>query len=343
MKEGRVITTESKDFKLKIKQIGETGEFEGYAAVFNNEDMVSDVIEPGAFTKTLQENRNIPILWQHKTDEPIGITTEITQDQHGLYVKGQLNLATTRGREAYELLKQGAIKGLSIGYDTIKETWINGVRHLKEIRLWEYSLVTFPANQLAQVVAVKSVVPYQALPLADPLQPWDGQAAVQNVLRWAGGPDKEKVDWNKFRKAFLWYDESAPENITSYKLPIADVIAGELRAVPRAIYAAAAAIQGARGGVDIPDADIPAIKRHLEQYYSRLDRVAPWNQASEEKAGRVLSQQNEQLIRQAIAALQALLGQVEPPDTGTPEPEQEPQEKALQAIVAELKELINKI
>jgi len=331
---------ESKNFKLKIKQIGEKGEFEGYAATFGNEDMVGDVIEPGAFTKTLQENPNVPILWQHKPDEPIGITTEIVQDQHGLYVKGQLNLATTRGREAYELLKQGVIKGLSIGYETLKETWINGVRHIKEVRLWEYSLVTFPANTSAQVVAVKSVVPYQALPLADPLQPWDSQAAVQNVLRWAGGPDKENVEWDKFRKAFLWYDDSAPENITSYKLPIADVINGELYAVPRAIYAAAAAIQGARGGVDIPETDIPAIKRHLERYYARLNRVAPWQ---ESKAGRILSQQNEQLIRQAIAALQALLEQVEPPETGTPDVNQEPQDKALESIASEIKEILKKL
>jgi len=333
---------ESKNFKLKIKQIGEKGEFEGYAATFGNKDTVGDVIEPGAFTKTLQENPNVPILWQHKPDEPIGITTEIVQDQHGLYVKGQLNLATTRGREAYELLKQGVIKGLSIGYETLKETWINGIRHIKEVRLWEYSLVTFPANTSAQVVAVKSVVPYQALPLADTLMEWDVQMAVQRVLRWAGGPDKENVEWDKFRKAFLWYDDSAPENITSYKLPIADAINGELYAVPRAIYAAAATIQGARGGVDIPETDIPAIKRHLERYYARLNRVAPWQ---ESKAGRILSQQNEQLIRQAIAALQALLEQVEPPEseTGTPDVNQEPQDKALESIASEIKEILKKL
>ena len=334
-----MVKTENKDFKLKVKQIGSEGEFEGYAAVFSNVDLAGDVIEPGAFTKTLQENKVIPILWQHKQDEPIGVTTEIMQDDYGLHVKGQLNLNTTRGREAYELLKQGAIKGLSIGYETVKETWINGIRHIKEIRLWEYSLVTFPANVEARVVAVKSVVPYQALPLADPMTEWDGQAAVQRVLRWAGGPDKENVDFNKFRKAFLWYDDTAPDNITSYKLPIADVIAGKLIAVPRAIYAAAAAIQGARGGVDVPETDIPAIKRHLERYYARLNRVAPWQ---ESKAGRVLSRQNEQLIRQAIAALEALLAEVEPPDTGTPEG-QEPQDKALEQIASEIKEILKQL
>lgn len=334
-----MVKTENKDFKLKVKQIGSEGEFEGYAAVFSNVDLAGDVIEPGAFTKTLQENKVIPILWQHKQDEPIGVTTEIMQDDYGLHVKGQLNLNTTRGREAYELLKQGAIKGLSIGYETLKETWINGIRHIKEIRLWEYSLVTFPANVEARVVAVKSVVPYQALPLADPMTEWDGQAAVQRVLKWAGGSDKDQVDWEKFRKAFLWYDDEKPENITSYKLPIADVIAGELRAVPRAIYAAAAAIQGARGGVDIPESDIPAVKRHLERYYARLDRVAPWQ---ESKAGRVLSRQNEQLIRQAIAALEALLAEVEPPDTGTPEG-QEPQDKALEQIASEIKEILKQL
>src|SRR5690606_32361444 len=113
---------------------------------------------------------------------------------------------------------------------------------------------------------------------------------------------------------------------------IADVIDGRLMAVPRAIFAAAAVIQGARGGVNIPDSDIPAIKRHLERYYRKMEKEPPWAEkhsdlnmllyavigaSSEIKAGRVLSAANRSLVEQAIQALQALLAASEPSDDDT--------------------------
>lgn len=346
-----------KGFKFSLKQIDEQGIFEGYAAVFGNEDLVGDIIEPGAFAKTLQENPKIPILWQHNPSEPIGVTLAAVEDGKGLRVQGQLNLETTRGREAYALLKQGALKGLSIGYDTIKEAWDGTVRRLKEIRLWEWSLVTFPANPMAQVEGIKSVIPYQDLPLADEGRAWDGNAAVNRVREWAGG-DKDNIDWNKYRKAFLWYDSENAENFGAYKLPIADVIDGRLTAVPRGIMAAAAAIQGARGGVNIPDSDIPAIKRHLERYYAKMGKEPPWankstdidmllyaviGASSEIKAGRVLSSANRTLVEQAIQALQALLAASEPDDS-TQKSKQPPSgsksdDHLLDEIINQLKEL----
>ncbi|HGU6173200.1 TPA: HK97 family phage prohead protease [Escherichia coli] len=348
---------EQKGFKFDVKSIDEQGIFEGYAAVFGNVDLGGDIIEPGAFKKTLQENPRMPILWQHNPAEPIGVTLEAYEDGRGLKVKGQLNLETTRGREAYALLKQGALKGLSIGYDSVKEAWEGTKRILKEIRLWEWSLVTFPMNPLAQVAEVKAVVPYQDLPLADEGRSWDADAARARVARWAGGPDKENIDWSKYRKAFLWYNSDEPENFGSYKLPIADVIDGRLMAVPRAIFAAAAAIQGARGGVNIPDSDIPAIKRHLERYYHKMDRKAPWEEKQsdfdmllyavigathEMKAGRVLSATNRSLVEQAIQALQALLAASEPSDD-TPKGSEPPEIKSQELLdksIQELKKLL---
>src|SRR5690606_2540662 len=187
--------------------------------------------EPGAFKKTLQENPRMPILWQHNPTEPIGVTLEAYEDGRGLKEKGQLNLETTRGREAYALLKQGALKGLSIGYDAVKEVWEGTKRILKEIRLWEWSLVTFPMNLEARVVEVKAVVPFQDLPLASKDRSWDADAARARVAKWAssdGSGDKDKIDWGKYRKAFVWYDAENAENFGAYKLPIADVIDGKL-------------------------------------------------------------------------------------------------------------------
>lgn len=347
---------DTKSFKFEVKDIDEQGIFEGYAAVFGNIDRTGDVIEPGAFRKTLQENPQLPILWQHNPAEPIGLTVAAVEDNKGLRVKGQLNLETARGREAYALIKQGVLRGLSIGYDTIKEAWEGTTRKLKEIRLWEWSLVTFPANPLAQVEAVKAVLPFQDLPLADMETPWDGNAARMRVREWAGGEDN--MDWEKYRRAFVWYDAENPELFGSYKLPIADVIDGRLKAVPRGVFAAAAAVQGSRGGVDIPDRDIAGVKNHLARYYEKMDRTPPWSSessgldlllygiigaAGEIKAGRTNETMNTALIEQAIQSLNALLGKAEP-DNSTqqeekPQSDGELESRVLEEAIEELRKL----
>jgi len=347
---------DTKSFKFEVKDIDEQGIFEGYAAVFGNIARTGDVIEPGAFRKTLQENPQLPILWQHNPAEPIGLTVAAVEDNRGLRVKGQLNLETARGREAYALMKQGVLRGLSIGYDTVKEAWEGTTRKLKEIRLWEWSLVTFPANPLAQVESIKAVVPFQDLPLADMETPWDGNAARMRVREWAGGEDN--MDWEKYRRAFVWYDAEKPELFGSYKLPIADVIDGRLKAVPRGIFAAAAAVQGSRGGVDIPDRDIAGVKNHLARYYEKMDRTPPWSSessgldlllygiigaAGEIKAGRMNETMNTALIEQAIQSLNALLGKAEPDNStqqeGKPQSDGELESRVLEEAIEELRKL----
>ena len=135
----------------------EAGVFTGYASIFNNVDQHGDVVMPGAFRKSLSERGNVvPLLWQHDTTEPVGVL-ELVEDSKGLrVVRGEINLETARGREAYALLKQGAIKGLSIGYQVVQDGWQGKVRQLKELKLLEVSLVTFPANELASVTAIKN-------------------------------------------------------------------------------------------------------------------------------------------------------------------------------------------
>lgn len=149
------------DYTLALKSLSENGCFAGYASVFNVPDSQQDIVLPGAFADTLsgREGRQIKLLWQHHMDEPIGVITQIYEDQKGLYVEGQLLLDVQRAREAYSLLKSGAIDGLSIGY-TVKESDIDpatGWRMLRDIALWEVSLVTIPANQQAGVVALKQM------------------------------------------------------------------------------------------------------------------------------------------------------------------------------------------
>ena len=148
---------QKRNFRVEIKAINEDGSFDGLLAVYNNVDLGKDLIEPGAFTKTIQERGStIPLLWQHDTDEPIGELTLI-DGPDALRVKGQLALELPVAQKAYVLLKKQIIKGLSIGYDTIKETIEGKVRRLKELRLWEGSVVTFPMNEAAMVTAIKAL------------------------------------------------------------------------------------------------------------------------------------------------------------------------------------------
>jgi len=149
------------EFPLELKSLEDGGYFSGYASVFNVEDNHNDIILPGAFGRSLSHKhagRDIKLLWQHRNDEPIGLITKLVEDSHGLYVEAKLLLDVARGREAYSLLKTGAMKGLSIGFIVKKyeRDAKTGSRVIYEADLWEISLVTFPANEKAQVISLKS-------------------------------------------------------------------------------------------------------------------------------------------------------------------------------------------
>jgi hypothetical protein len=118
-----------------------------------------------------------------------------------------------------------------------------------------------------------AVVPFQDLPLADRKRRWNGDAAEKRVRRWAGATERPNA---KYRRAHVWYDADQKENFTAYKLLIADVIDGQLRAVPRAVMSAAGVLDGARGGVDIPAADLKKAKNHLAKYYVKWGEQPPW-------------------------------------------------------------------
>lgn len=153
---------EVRSFALQIKATGEDGTVEGYGSVFGVRDNYDDVIAKGAFVQSLKDHKaagTMPaMLWQHDADKPIGVWTEMVEDEKGLRIKGQLAMETVRGKEAHALLKMGAINGLSIGF--MSKQWAydreTEVRTLTEIDLWEVSLVTFPANEKARVTNVKS-------------------------------------------------------------------------------------------------------------------------------------------------------------------------------------------
>lgn len=272
---------------FEVKQITEDADyfiFEGYASVFGNVDLGNDAVVKGAFKESVGElmagkrTGKLPALWQHDCDEPVGSFTELKEDSHGLFVQGRLPKADTfvSGRVMPQM-KAESVTAMSIGYSVIDYAIEGGVRMLKKLKLWEISLVTMPMNPLAEIHGVKSAVPFQDLPLASRDLAWNSDAALTRVKEKLDSTDEPS---NDYRKAFLWFDEQNEEEFGAYKLPIADVIDGTLTAVPRAIFAAAAAMSGARGGVDIPEGDRAAVIANINRYYKKMDLESPFNQKS---------------------------------------------------------------
>lgn len=312
---------ETKRLPTFIKEIiEEKGIVEHFVAIMGNLDAGRDVIEMGAFRKSLAERKNrIRVLDQHQTDSVMRVigkplelrevgVEELTEEVleyapdavGGLLATTQYAISTDNGRNAYELVKGGFVDESSIGYDPVqvyhKEVVIDGkkvqTRRLTELRLWEYSNVIFGMNPATAVVSAKedqgegeqkAVTPYQNLDLAARNRAWDSDAAEGRVREWAGGADD--MDWAKYRQASLWYDAEEQDQFGSYKLPYADIVGGELVALPRGIFAAAGSLQGARGEEpDIPEADAERVKGNVDRYYAKMrtefeddSLIAPWN------------------------------------------------------------------
>ena len=156
---------EHKNVSFEIKNINpESGEFAGYASVFDNVDSDMDIMAKGAFTNTIANrfaNNNKPkMLWQHNPEMIIGVWDEMAEDDRGLFVKGRLLVDVAKGREALALMREGALDGMSVGFMTeeaVDEGSNGSVRRIVKVDLWEVSLVTWGANAAARVTDVKTL------------------------------------------------------------------------------------------------------------------------------------------------------------------------------------------
>lgn len=388
---------ETKDFKAEVKADVDKGIIEGHANTFGDIDLVNDQVIAGAFTETITERfpKNlIKMLWQHDAMEPIGRPTHLEEDSTGLAFVAKVS-PTTKGKDALILMDDGVVDRMSIGYGVQQADYFDHesrgkVRQLKKLKLFEFSPVTFPANENAVIRAVKGMqgslvemvashpawndykaeirdisgfqpgtltmvdlepgvkalvgvpygmteqrvqmlrfsksswshgsaqewlgyhladlrycqtkeaLPFRDLPLASRERPWDASEAEQRVRVWA---DAEGSPTVKYRRAFAWYDSDAPDNFTSYKLQLADVVDGELMAIPKAIFAIAGVLGGARGGVSIPESDASDVKRHVEKYYSKMASewdddtiVPPWNKSAPAETVSLLGQELRHLL-----------------------------------------------
>ena len=123
-------------------------EFEGYASLFGVADGAGDVVARGAFAASLRRRPpgKVRMLYQHFAHEPLGVWETVREDARGLYVRGRLTLDVARVRDERELIADGALDGLSIGFRTVRarRDARTGYRLLTEVELWEISIVTFP-------------------------------------------------------------------------------------------------------------------------------------------------------------------------------------------------------
>lgn len=197
-----------KFYRLKLSDVTDSGAIEGHGSIANNIDLGGDVVKSGAFQRTLAASKGaLPILFNHDPAEPIGVWEEMREDGKGLFVKGRLNMEVARAREIHALLKQGAIKGLSIGYSIVKDKVEKGVRHLLELKLYEVSIVVFPMNELASVESVKALESNKYMaPFADMLDRNTVNAAISTAFR--------TLDDALFMAA--WTQESDDAEATAY-------------------------------------------------------------------------------------------------------------------------------
>ena len=291
---------EKADVWLQVHQLEEDEadarwKFRGMATVFGvlvDTWPLRTLIQPEAFDESLVADKDeIRVLWQHNPDEPLGKPTSLRRSGNGIEIEAVMS-DTARGRDARNLVRDRVVDRLSIGFDAIRTslTKMNGedVRLLEKAKLYEVSLVTWGANPRARITesnkgGARQADPAKQVPEA-PVAPallalaadehlWSAKEARQRVRAWAEKADGD-LDWTKYESAFLCVDAAAPEKLTSYGGQFADVIEGELRAIPAAVFEAAASGVGHSLGV----------LHTLDRYYEALGRTPPWRRTPEQRS-----------------------------------------------------------
>jgi len=273
---------------------GFIGFFEGIAST-PDVDLEGDRFAPEVLERSVDQLRGKPILILHGRggEAAVGeiLDAEYSREE-GLRIKAGIY---KRFKPIWEMIKQGALKALSIGGVVKQYRIVDGVREILEAEINEVSLTPRGVNPSAKIVSFfgksyeinemgfldkieKATPPPHETKKAPEDMPWDAEEAVERLRRWAsrdGTGRREAIDWEKYKLGFAWYDEKNKQSFSSYKLPHHTIIDNELTVVWRGVVAAMAALAGARGGVEIPEEDKPSVYQHLATHYKQFNRQPP--------------------------------------------------------------------
>jgi len=297
------------------------GKISGFAST-TSKDRGGDIILPFAFRDKLSElaaigDPVIPMFLHHDPGLTIGVypINLMRHDEKGLFVEGHINLEMEKGRETFTLSKQGAFK-FSVGFNPIKSKPVDEKEGheeggffnrtpliISEGELMEITLTPIPMQMEALMTEVKGATTFKDLPLASFERAWDSSAADARVREKTNSVESPS---RAYRGAFFWFDSAESDKFGSYKLPFVDVIDGELKAVPRGIFAAAGALGGARGGVDIPASDRPKVITHVNRYYTKMDRESPLDKDADGDNDKSKSSDQPKSFKKDIEALETV-------------------------------------
>lgn len=314
---------ETKDFKFKLDDTDdEKGTFTGYASVFDAVDSYNEMVLKGAFRKTLKENDGkFPLCWFHNVAEPLGIIYAKEKSQ-GLATEGHLNLDVQSAREKRSLMKQDVITGMSIGFKTLQDEWDEEVRKIKEVKLYEISLITrnFQACPGAEIENIKSEIPDEFKPYPNEHSARLKSPNMEHIrIRRTHGSGKGTVQGVKVPTTIdvIWYIvEKDGEEV-----PVAQALR-----FPIKNWTAAEAKKWLKDN-DIKYISFEPASKSLEGVLNRIITI---------ETAENLSKESVELIKESITHLQTLLEEKEPLPIGTLGPLLEP---SLEGLTSELKKL----
>lgn len=279
----------------KIKSSGDSGTFEVVVST-NEMDRQGEIIDQNGWELDFYRMNPI-VLWAHDYNSlPIGVCDEIFVKDGKLIARGRFapEEANPFAQQVRKLYDMKIVRATSVGL--IPKEVHDGV--ITKAELLEFSFVPVPANPFALSlkeiekanlnvsmlkmkglnISVKASVPFEETAKAPEDREWDVNRAEESLRRWAssdGSGDPDKIDWEKYRRGFAWYDAENKETFGAYKLPHHEVIDGELKVVWRGVAAAMAALMGARGGVDIPNDEWDSVYNHLAKHYKQFEKEPP--------------------------------------------------------------------
>jgi len=253
---------------------GDGGSYDGHFSVFGNVDDGNDIAEPGMFAKTLKENgHRVKVFYAHDWMKLIGPPPKVLEeDSVGLHAKGALTVGSFWGREAYELMKDGALTEGSFGYRTVKHDYDEmGIRHLREVKLFEISPVPLGMNPLTQVSLAKGLLSRMTLPVIN-----DHEANAASVdTKWDEAAVRSQIQSpQQMRDLFAWRNvKMDPSSVLGYQLlhhnPNGDVVLDGVK------EAASLLAAGAFHDIISVD-DLPLVEQHLAGHFHQFGEKAPW-------------------------------------------------------------------